>query len=377
MAVLFDPLWVMQCAESVPSNVDNPTTEITRMQNIGTVNWKKGDICRGIICYTPMGSKYGTWTGTQTKCSAIGFIAYEGNWVKAYSFIHRPARAYSEVFSTVCNTFEFTVGEDYNSVPLGVYCIINNGWANGYDNQFIFVHSIQVDILRGSEKVFQYHKFGTDGYTFQAALNWRKKSRNYTIISTSAYSSSDISLKARALDIATGSGNWQRISASLGISISGNMYSSTYSVKAGPALRWRRPGDPAGYIRTIDNAFWVGLRVKYTITPATANGVVVSYNIGFNLVESSLVASPRFSPLYFSLSPDSPEGLIASPVSGKRSYSVSSTSISTGRHNLYVWAYLPSGAPVIVFTIPPSGITFSVTETTILNASMHFMLEYL
>lgn len=376
MAVLFDPLWVMQCAESVPPDVADPTTEITRVQNIGTVNWKKGDICRGIICYTPMGSKYGTWTGTQTKCSAIGFIAFEGDWVKSYSFIHGPARAYSEVFSTVCNTFEFTVEEDYNSVNLRVYCIINNSWANGYDNQFIFVHSIQVDILRGSEKVFQYHKYGTDGYTFQAALNWRKNSRNYTIISTSVYSSSDISLKALALDIATGSGNWQRIRASLGVSISGDMYSSTYSAKAGPALRWRRPGDSAGYIRTIDNAFWVGLRVKYTITPSIANGAVVSYNISFNLVESSLVASPRFSPLYYSLSPDSPEGLIASPVSGKRSYSVSSTSISTGRHSLYVWAYLPSGAPIVVLIISPSG-TSAVTETKTIKASMLFMLEYL
>lgn len=370
MADIFNPLWVMHCNEIAPSNVPDPVNTVTRHQTIGTVNWKKGDVCRGIICYTPMGSKYATWYGTPSKCSAIGFIAYEGNWVKSYSYCHSSEQAYREVLSTVCNTFEFTVGEDYSNVQLGVYCIIQNGWANGYDNQFIFVHSIQVDILRGSSIVFQYHKYSQySGYMFQAALNWRKNNRNYTVLSM--YSSGSF-LMACALDISTATGQWQTISACVGENISGTFYYSTYLPEAGPRLVYRRTGGSIG----LDNAFWVGLRIHYTSTPIYANTQLVSYTVTFDIVESLFVASPRFKSVYYSLHQGAPEREFARPRLGHRTYSILSGGVSTGRNTIYIWVYLPSGAPVVAHTLTPTN-TASTSGYIDLRPSLHFMSEYL
>lgn len=79
----------------------------------------------------------GDGDSTSSKCSSVGFIAYWDSWKQARSYIHNSARAYAERGALVSWTYSFTVASDVQPTGTALYFIINNGWANGYDNQTI------------------------------------------------------------------------------------------------------------------------------------------------------------------------------------------------------------------------------------------------
>ena len=78
----------------------------------------------------------GDGDSTSSKCSSIGFIANKPDWSNSYSYIHNSATAYAERGQIVEWTYQFTAtATDTRSTAL--YFIVNNGWANGADNQTI------------------------------------------------------------------------------------------------------------------------------------------------------------------------------------------------------------------------------------------------
>lgn len=79
----------------------------------------------------------GDGDSTPSKCSSVGFIAHWDDWAQARSYIHGSARAYEERGQFVKWTYTFTVPKDVQPQGTALYFIINNGWANGYDNQTI------------------------------------------------------------------------------------------------------------------------------------------------------------------------------------------------------------------------------------------------
>lgn len=79
----------------------------------------------------------GDGDSTAAKCSSVGFIAYWDSWKQVRSYIHNPAQAYAERGAFVSWTYSFTVASDVQPTGTDLYFIINNGWANGYDNQTI------------------------------------------------------------------------------------------------------------------------------------------------------------------------------------------------------------------------------------------------
>ena len=78
----------------------------------------------------------GDGDSTSSKCSSVGFIANRSDWQNSYSYIHGSATAYAERGQIVEWTYEFTASAS-ESRATALYFIINNGWANGYDNQTI------------------------------------------------------------------------------------------------------------------------------------------------------------------------------------------------------------------------------------------------
>ena len=78
----------------------------------------------------------GDGDSTSSKCSSVGFIANRSDWSNSYSYIHGSATAYAERGQIVEWTYEFTASAS-ESRATALYFIINNGWANGYDNQTI------------------------------------------------------------------------------------------------------------------------------------------------------------------------------------------------------------------------------------------------
>ncbi|MBD5406284.1 MAG: hypothetical protein HDR56_01535 [Treponema sp.] len=79
----------------------------------------------------------GDGDSTAAKCSSVGFIAYWDSWKQARSYIHNSAQAYAERGAFVSWTYSFTVTSDAQPTDTALYFIINNAWANGYDNQTI------------------------------------------------------------------------------------------------------------------------------------------------------------------------------------------------------------------------------------------------
>lgn len=79
----------------------------------------------------------GDGNSTSSKCSSVGFITWNADWSKSYRYIHSSNQAYSERGKIVDWTFTFRPSSDYIAVNSDIFYIINNGWANGYDNQTI------------------------------------------------------------------------------------------------------------------------------------------------------------------------------------------------------------------------------------------------
>lgn len=79
----------------------------------------------------------GDGDSTAAKCSSVGFIAHWDSWKQARSYIHNSAQAYAERGAFVSWTYSFTVTSDAQPTGTALYFIINNAWANGYDNQTI------------------------------------------------------------------------------------------------------------------------------------------------------------------------------------------------------------------------------------------------
>lgn len=79
----------------------------------------------------------GDGDSTAAKCSSVGFIAYWDSWKQVRSYIHNSAQAYAERGAFVSWTYSFTVASDAQPTGTALYFIINNAWANGYDNQTI------------------------------------------------------------------------------------------------------------------------------------------------------------------------------------------------------------------------------------------------
>lgn len=79
----------------------------------------------------------GDGDSTAAKCSSVGFIAYWDSWNQVRSYIHNSAQAYAERGAFVSWTYSFTVASDVQPTGTALFFIINNAWANGYDNQTI------------------------------------------------------------------------------------------------------------------------------------------------------------------------------------------------------------------------------------------------
>lgn len=172
MSCILNPALLMRCKESLGDVPDDRLDAGNHIQ-LGKVSFNAGDKLQIFIVYIPLG-KYSpdgvAWTGTSSKCSSIGFIAHADNWTRSYGAIHPPARAYLEVGAgcTLEQTFTISVTEQLN---IGIYAIINNGWANGYDNQCFLVEGYSI---RKNGAVLYEAGDPT------ACLNFRKNGKNFT-----------------------------------------------------------------------------------------------------------------------------------------------------------------------------------------------------
>lgn len=83
----------------------------------------------------------GDGNSTSSKCSSVGFIAYWNNWASARGYCRNSETAYNERGEFVDWTYSFTVDEDVTPTDTSLYFIIQNGWANGADNQTIDLYN--------------------------------------------------------------------------------------------------------------------------------------------------------------------------------------------------------------------------------------------
>lgn len=82
----------------------------------------------------------GDGSPTSSSCSSIGCIMWEDSWKWAYSpIVWSSAAAYSNIGKIIDYTGSLTINSTMTStttaIPISLYWIIQNGWANGYDGQ--------------------------------------------------------------------------------------------------------------------------------------------------------------------------------------------------------------------------------------------------
>lgn len=106
-----------------------------------------------------------------SKCSSVGFIAHSDDWKYSRQYIHISKQAYEERGKIVKWTYEFTVDKIVEA-HCGLYFIIENAWANGYDNQTIDLYKADFknyEIPEGNPAIYngvasQYGYFFKDDY---------------------------------------------------------------------------------------------------------------------------------------------------------------------------------------------------------------------
>lgn len=123
----------------------------------------------------------GDGDSTPSKCSSVGFIAYWDSWKQSRPYIHNSAQAYAERGALVSWTYSFTVASDVQPTVTALYFIINNGWANGYDNQTIDLYYAKYWDSAGNV----YNEWGVDCEN----LNIRQGGKTYqpVVASTDKY----------------------------------------------------------------------------------------------------------------------------------------------------------------------------------------------
>lgn len=108
------------------------TVSSSNTLSFGTINYVSGKKYNVTVKFRTRGNG----DSTSSKCSSVGFIANRSDWTNTYSYIHGSATAYAERGHFVEWTYTFTASAT-ESRSTALYFIINNGWANGYDNQTI------------------------------------------------------------------------------------------------------------------------------------------------------------------------------------------------------------------------------------------------
>ena len=133
------------------SNIIKPIRTVTvsavNTLSFGTINYVQGKMYSVTVKFRTRGDG----DSTSSKCSSVGFIAYRSDWTNSWSYIHGPAAAYAERGKIVEWTYTFTATAT-EARATGLYFIINNGWANGYDNQTI--------------DLYYYRMWDGDGYVY-------------------------------------------------------------------------------------------------------------------------------------------------------------------------------------------------------------------
>lgn len=129
----------------------------------------------------------GDGDSTSSKCSSVGFIANNSSWSNTWSYIHGSATAYAERGQIVSWTYDFTANAT-EARSTSLYFIINNGWANGYDNQTIdlFYYKMWDDDghVYGedgnpNQSIVKYWSDGTTAITTEKTLANATTSENY------------------------------------------------------------------------------------------------------------------------------------------------------------------------------------------------------
>lgn len=154
------------------SDTQNPVfkpikTVVVSTQNtlsFGTVNYVNGNTYKVTVKFRTRGDG----NSTSSKCSSVGFIANRSDWTNTYSYIHGSATAYAEIGKIVKWTYTFTANAT-ESRSTALYFIINNGWANGYDNQTIDLYSYEM--TDGDDKIIA--SGGNPNENITKDIKWR------------------------------------------------------------------------------------------------------------------------------------------------------------------------------------------------------------
>lgn len=151
--------------------------------NLGTINYVNGTKYHVTVKFRTRGDG----DSTSSKCSSVGFIAYNSTWSNTWQYIHYSATAYAERGQIVSWTYDFTANAS-ESRSTTLCFIINNYFGNGYDNQTIDLFYYKIWDDNGhvygengnpNESIIKYWSDGTTSITTEKTLINAKTSENY------------------------------------------------------------------------------------------------------------------------------------------------------------------------------------------------------